>query len=51
MNLLRRAHLLLAALLGLAAATPAAAVSYTFRSDTYAWESSTTTLVWDRLCT
>ena len=51
MNLLRRAHLLLAALLGLAAATPAAAVSYTFRSDTYAWESSSNTLVWDRLCT
>ncbi len=51
MTLLRRARLLLAALLGLAAATPAAAVSYTFRSDSYAWESSSTALTWDRLCT
>lgn len=29
----------------------AAAASYTFRADTYAWESSSNTLTWDRSCT
>lgn len=28
-----------------------AASSYTFRSDTYAWESSSNTITWDRTCT
>jgi MSHA biogenesis protein MshQ len=36
----------------LALAAPAVlAATYTFRSDSYSWESTTTTLSWDRLCT
>lgn len=29
----------------------ARAATYTFKSDTYAWETTTNTLAWDRLCT
>ncbi|WP_374562676.1 DUF6701 domain-containing protein [Ideonella sp.] len=29
----------------------ARAATYTFKSDTYAWETTTNALVWDRLCT
>lgn len=35
----------------LAAAGPAQAATYGFRSDTYAWESATNTISWDRTCT
>lgn len=41
------AFLLLAVLGGLAQA----ASSYTFRSDSYAWETAANTLTWDRTCT
>lgn len=44
----------LLALLVLAAAlapTRAAAATYTFRSDSFQWESSANTVAWDRLCT
>ncbi|MEK8029503.1 DUF6701 domain-containing protein [Ideonella sp. DXS29W] len=30
---------------------PAAAATYTFKSDTYSWESTLNTIAWDRLCT
>ncbi|HJV69181.1 LamG domain-containing protein [Ideonella sp.] len=33
------------------AAAPAGAATYTFRSDTYAWETTTNTITWDRSCT
>ena len=51
MSLRRIARFLCVAALGVAAALPAVAATYTFRSDTYGWESTTTTLSWDRLCT
>lgn len=51
MNLRRTACRLLAAAFGLCATLPAQAASYTFRSDTYAWESTSTTLTWAGSCT
>ncbi|MFO1339332.1 MAG: LamG domain-containing protein [Burkholderiaceae bacterium] len=39
------------ALLALAWLLPAQAATYTFKSDTYAWESTTNTIAWDKLCT
>jgi MSHA biogenesis protein MshQ len=30
---------------------PAFAATYTFKSDTFAWESTTNTITWDRVCT
>lgn len=45
------AWLWLAALWLLALPAPVAAATYAFRSDTYAWESTSTTIAWDRTCT
>ncbi|MFN0186169.1 MAG: DUF6701 domain-containing protein [Aquabacterium sp.] len=42
---------LLALLLWLLCAAPGQAATYTFRSDTYAWESAATLISWDRTCT
>ena len=44
-------HLLWLAIVWCAFTAPAHAATYTFRSDTYAWESTTNTLAWDRSCT
>ncbi len=42
----------LAVLLALAGwALPAQAATYTFRSDSFAWESAATAVVWDKTCT
>jgi MSHA biogenesis protein MshQ len=35
----------------LAAPLPGLAATYTFKSDTFAWETTTNTITWDRLCT
>lgn len=43
--------LLLVALLGLLLGAPAHAASYTFRSDSYAWESAANAITWDNTCT
>lgn len=46
---LRRAVLLLASLCGVV--LPAQAATYTFRSDSFLWESAATAISWDRSCT
>ena len=44
--------LLLGAVLGLLGlAAPAQAATYTFRSDTYLWESAANAITWDKTCT
>lgn len=43
--------LLLVALLGLLRAGPAQAASYTFRSDSFAWETAANAITWDNTCT
>lgn len=47
----RRAGLWLLAALAWLLALPAMAATYTFRSDTYSWESAANTISWDRSCT
>jgi MSHA biogenesis protein MshQ len=47
----RVSHLLWAVLVSCVLASPAWAATYTFRSDIYAWETTTTALAWDRTCT
>lgn len=44
-------RLLLALLLALWGAAAHAASSYTFRSDSFAWETAANTITWDRACT
>lgn len=51
MSPLRAARRLLCAAAALAAALPAWAGSYAFRSDSYAWESTSSTLGWAGSCT
>ncbi|MFM2068185.1 MAG: hypothetical protein RLZZ584_3094, partial [Pseudomonadota bacterium] len=41
----------LLALLLLLLSPLAQAATYTYRSDSYSWESAATTVVWDKLCT
>ena len=46
---LRRTVLLLATLCGVV--LPAQAATYTFRSDSFLWESAATAITWDQSCT
>ncbi len=46
-----RLYLLLLVALGLLIAGPAAAASYNYRSDVFAWETAAHAVVWDRSCT
>jgi MSHA biogenesis protein MshQ len=46
-----RLHRLLVALVTLLCALPALAATYTFRSDSFAWETSNTAITWARACT
>jgi MSHA biogenesis protein MshQ len=43
--------MLFGVLSALLCSAPAWAATYTFRSDTYSWESTTTAVTWDRTCT
>lgn len=49
--MMQRLYHLLLGLLGLLFAVPAMSATYTFRSDSFAWETANTVVTWARACT